>query len=166
MKSVAFITRPVVLAALFIAALPAVAEDAHHPEQATPPAAATVKSTPPPAAKAAEQGAAQMKKTQALMGRIQQASDPAERRQLMHEHMQAMREGMGMMRAMGAGMGGGMMMGMAPPADGKMIQKDAGMTGCNMMAGHGMMEKRLDMMQQMMEQMLQREEFRETLPRP
>ncbi len=159
------------LAALSLTLSPAFADDAHHPEKSgaaavgSQPAAAQ----PAPAAQAspADEASTQLTKAQALMQRIEQTRDPAERQRLMHEHLQAMREGMGKMRGMGA-MGGGMMMGQGPAGGGKGMADDkaGGMMGCGMMAGHAMMEKRMDMMQQMMDQMLRRDAARDAMPRP
>lgn len=159
--------RHVELKALAIAlaflAPPALADDAHHPEKATLPAAAPAAATdqasaPKAAAKPAEalpadRARAPLGKARELMARIQQSRDPAEKEKLMHEHMQAMREGMAMMREMGSGM----MMGM-PSA--------AAMKDCGMMSGHAQMERRLDAMQQMMEQMLEHEAARDARQRP
>jgi len=83
-----------------------------------------------------------------LMARIHATTDPAERRQLMDEHMRTMHESMQMM---GRGMG------QQPPACAE------GDTRCEMQRMQGaqqMMQQRMDMMQgmmgQMMEQMMQR----------
>jgi hypothetical protein len=81
-----------------------------------------------------------MKTMQVQMDRIHKTTDPAERRKLMQEHMQSMREGMGMMKGMGGGMGAGMMGG-----DPKQRQD--------------MMERRMDMMHMMMEQMMQHQQM-------
>ena len=91
-----------------------------------------------------------MKVMQGQMDKIRKTTDPKERQKLMQEHMQAMQANMKMMR----GMGGSMMTG------GK---KDA-MTDGNMMKGHEMMGKRMDMMQMMMEQMMQHDHAAESTP--
>ena len=126
----------------------------------------------------------QMEKMQELMDKIHATTDPAERQKLMQEHMQAMHEGMKMMKGMGGGMKMGMMgsgkrQGSATGAaesdhgqDGAgqaMAQGGDQMSNCmkmmeGMMGGgmmmkkHKMMEGRMDMMQMMMEQMMQHEE--------
>jgi hypothetical protein len=71
-----------------------------------------------------------------MMDRMQKTTDPQERQKLMREHMQSMREGMGMMKGMGSGMMGG---------DPKHRQE--------------MMGSRMDMMQMMMEQMMQHQQM-------
>lgn len=85
-----------------------------------------------------------MKIMQAQMDRIHKTADPAERRKLMQEHMQSMRDGMDMMRGMGGPMMGGKGDGMAMMGDPKQRQD--------------MMERRMDMMQMMMEQMMQHQQ--------
>ena len=94
-----------------------------------------------------------MLEMRALMGRIRDASDPAERRRLMNEHMRAMREGMAMM--------GNMMGGRAGPQQGPACA--ASDTRCEMQRMQGeqqAMQQRMGMMQgmmgQMMEHMMQR----------
>lgn len=161
------------LAALSLTFSPAFADDAHHLEKAAAAAAGNQSAaTPAPApAKAApaDEAGKQLTRAQALMQRIEQTRDPAERQRLMQEHLQAMREGMGMMRGMGAMGGmGGMMMGQGPADGGKGMSGDkaGGMMGCDMMAGHAMMEKRMDMMQQIMDQMLRRDAAKDAMPRP
>lgn len=156
------------LPALALALLmpPSFADDAHHPGQATPKAAAAGAPTTAPKPVAApaettgERAEAPLLKAQALMERIRQSRDPAERRQLMHEHMQAMREGMAMMREMGPVAGGGMMRGAARAGDAP-AGSARGMAG-----GHEMMAKRMTAMQQLMEQLLEHEAARDTAPRP
>ena len=146
----------------------AYADDTHHPEQGGAPAA---KSSPEkevvprqPAApdKAMSSGVAdaqmvkaqeRMKQAQALMAKLREVKDPAERKRLMQQHTQAMRDTMGMMRGMKMGMmGSGQGMGMMGQGKGQQAQ-----TG-GMMAMHQMMEERMEMMQMMMEQMFERQE--------
>lgn len=137
------------VAGLLMSAPAAYADDAHHPEQGNTPA---VKSAPDQAmssgtadarmAKAQER----MKRAQALMARLRESRDPAERKRLMQAHMQAMRDTMGMMRGMKMGMMGG--------GQGKGPAKSGGM-----MPRHQMMEDRMEMMQMMMEQMFERQEM-------
>ncbi len=126
-----------------------------------------------------------MKEAQALMAKLRETKDPAERRKLMQQHTQAMRDTMGMMRemkmgAMGCGQGKGTMscgegMG-AMGGEHKMGamggEKGMGMMGgehkmgamggdhmMGMMSMHQMMEERMGMMQMMMEQMFERQEM-------
>ena len=100
-----------------------------------------------------------MKAMQAQMDRIRNTTDPEERQKLMQEHMQTMQENMKAMR----GMGGPMMMD-APKDRGMMGGKKGRMKDRDMMKRHAMMEKRIDMMQMMMEQMMQRDQAMESMP--
>ena len=143
---------------LLMSAPVAYADDAHYPEQGGTPA---VKSAPDQAMSSgvadAQMAKAQerMKQAQALMARLRESKDPAERKRLMQEHMQAMRDTMGMMRGMRMGMmGGGQGMGMMGGGQGKGPAKTGGM-----MPMHQMMEDRMEMMQMMMEQMFERQEM-------
>jgi hypothetical protein len=95
-----------------------------------------------------------MKKMQDLMSKIHSTSDPKERQRLMEEHMDSMRDSMKMMRGMGKDMMGKKHKGDRPAGDG--ADKD-GMMGCMMMKKHQMTEDRIDMMQKMMEQIIERE---------
>ena len=95
-----------------------------------------------------------MQKMNKQMEEINATSDPAKRKQLMHKHMQSMKENMQMMRSMG----GGMMMAMMSDkqGSGEMMNKGMGKSMKNDREGqrHQMMEQRMDMMQMMMEQMM------------
>ena len=88
-----------------------------------------------------------------MQEKMMAARTPAERSALMAEHMQSMRDGMAMMDKAG-GMGMGMNMGMKKDggAGGGMDMKKGGGAGMS----HEMMEKRMDMMQQMMKMMMER----------
>lgn len=101
-----------------------------------------------------------MKAMQAQMDTIRTVTDPAVRQRLMQEHMQAMQESMKAMHGMGGGMmrGGGEQSGMAMGA------KKGGMKDGDMMKHHAMMENRMDMMQVMMEQMMQRDQVMQQMP--
>ena len=164
------------VAGLMMSASVAYADDAHHPDQGGTPA---VKSASDKAvssdvadtqmAKAQER----MKQAQALMAKLRESKDPVERKRLMQEHMQAMRDTMGMMRGMRMGMmGGGQGMGMMGGGQGMGMM--GGGQGMGMMGGgqgkgpaktggmmpmHQMMEDRMEMMQMMMEQMFERQEM-------
>ena len=127
--------------------------EAHHPE-----AAAT--------APAPDSYASLMQRMQDMHRRLQAAKTPAERQALLGEHMDLMRSGMEMMGRMGQGTGGmGMGMGAAPsgpapgnppgPASPGAMGGMGGMGG--MMAMHGAMERRMAMMEQMMQMMVDRE---------
>ena len=100
-----------------------------------------------------------MKKMQQQMEKIRATTDPKERQQLMQEHMQAMQTNMKSMQ----GMGGPMMSG-GQHGNMMMEGKKAAMSQGDMMKRHAMMEKRMDMMQMMMEQMLQHDQMMEPMP--
>ena len=167
----------VVSAAWLLAVPVAWAVDEHHPDQNAGPAAAAL----PVSAKDTEQALQQLKqnadKLRAQMDKILKTKDPSERQKLMQEHMQTLRASMttaaGVMGGrpgsggmMGHGtMGGGMMD--CPMMDQKM---GGGMMDCPMMSGMmggagggaanqaitdrlNQMEKRLDVMQMMLEDM-------------
>ena len=97
-----------------------------------------------------------MKQMQQQMDRIRQTQDPTERQQLLQEHMRTMSESMGMMR----GMGGGIMMGMM----GDQHMDGRGMSGMDPKQGQEMMERRIDIMQMMMEQMMQHQQMMQSMP--
>ena len=133
------------IAAFLLLALPTVAEEAHHPDQKTDAvpsaqAPATLVATAPAVAQPVQQMQASVKKMDAQLKRIAEEKSETERNRLLAEHMQTMRENMmlagGMADScpmMGSGMG--MMMGSG-----------------DMMESMQQMEKRMDMMQMMMEQ--------------
>ncbi len=86
-------------------------------------------------------------------------ADPNERQKLMQGHTQAMQENMKAMRSMG----GPMMMGGSQSA-GIAMGGNRNMTGGDLDRRQAMMEKRVDMMQMMMEQMLQHDQMTESKP--
>ena len=149
------ITTLAFAACLSMTAMPLYADDAHHPGEAQQAADAKAAAGQPAAGQQVKRARETMQKLQDQMGQIRQTSDPGERRKLMHEHMQTMQEGMKQMRGMKmmcmaqGGKQGGMMM------------------GGDMMKMHdmqGMMETRMEMMETMIGQMLQREEMRDAMP--
>lgn len=166
------ITILAAVASMSVAAMPLYAVDEHHPEKAqqatsVPKPAATEKSAEPAADPQIGQMQETRRKLQELMGKIRQTSDPVERRKLLQEHMRTMQEGMKQMRGMGGGMmmgmgsggkQGGMMMGM-----GSGDKPGGGMMMGDMMKAHGMMERRMEMMETMMEHMMQREEMHDAM---
>ena len=103
-----------------------------------------------------------MKKMQQQMEKLRATTDPKERQKLMQEHMQTMQENMKAMRSMGGPMmmGSGQRGGTAGMAKGG--HKD--MAGGDTMKHHEMMEKRMDMMQMMMEQMMQHDQATQSMP--
>ena len=151
------LTFAVVTTALLLVGPIAWAVDEHHLDQKGGPAAAA----PPASVKNTEQTLQQMKqnadKLRVQMDKILKTKDPAERQKLMQEHMQTLRSSMATAAgAMGGASGGGMGMGMM----------SGGMMDCSGMGGAGggaanpamsdrlnQMEKRLDMMQMMLEDM-------------
>src|ERR1035437_3481354 len=155
-------------------AFPAAAVDEHHPEQqkaaSTPNAPNDAKTQQKlvPAASKSDSTDAQhgmpmgmmgnMEKMQQQMEKIQATTDPKERQKLMQEHMQSMQENMKAMR----GMGGPMMMGSGQPG-GMPMGDHKDMKGGDMMKHHDMMEKRMNMMQMMMEQMMQHQSAQEAV---
>jgi len=108
-----------------------------------------------------------MKKMEEQMEKIHAATDPAERRKLMKEHMQSMQEGMKMMGRMGGGMKGGDMMAKAKKDQAEtMMDAGDGMGMCMMMMKkHKSVESRMDMMQMMMEQMTEHEAAEQKMER-
>jgi hypothetical protein len=107
-----------------------------------------------------------MKAMQAQMDRIHRTTDAKERQRLMQEHMQAMQENMKAMRGMGGPTMG--MMGGKPGAKGPGMmdggQMAPSMTEGDMNKRQDMLEQRTDMMQMMMEQMMQRDQVKESMP--
>jgi hypothetical protein len=93
-----------------------------------------------------------MKKAEALMQQIQRATDQAEKRELLSRHLQVLQEQMRLIRSQGPATK------MSMEEGGK---TDAGMMG-PMMKGGGMMahkkvEQRLDMLERLMQQVIERE---------
>lgn len=159
----------VVAAALLTGAPVVYADDAHHHEQGGAPAAKPAVSDK---SMSHEEGSStadaqmvkaqeRMKQAQALMVKLREAKNPAERQKLMQEHLQAMHDTIGMMRGMKMDMGSGQGMGMMGSGQGMgMMGQGKGHTQtCGMMPMHRMMEGRMEMMQMMMEQMLEQQEM-------
>jgi len=137
-------------------ATPALAEDAHHPDQA-----------PAAAAQATEKAVPKMqenvKKMEDQLERLAAAKTPEERQKLLMEHMQTMRENMMMGQQIAMGdkgcpmmgmMGGGMGMGMMGGGAMMMGPGGAGGDAEPMMNRMQQMERRMDMMQMMMERQM------------
>ena len=101
-----------------------------------------------------------MEKMQQQMDKIKAATDPTERQKLMQEHMQTMKENMKAMR----GMGGMAMKGAGKPGEMGMGDKKSSMQDGEMKKRQEMTETRMNMMQMMMEQMMQREEAMKPMP--
>ncbi len=125
------------------------ANDAQHPASATQ-AAPSVQSS-----ERFEEARAQMQKMLAQMDQIHQTKDPAERQRLMDEHMRTMQDTMQSMHAMGGPM---MMDMMGQQGMGGVPNKtQSGKRGSGVNERIDMMEKRMDVMQMMMEQMLKQQ---------
>ncbi len=132
---------PALLAVFFLGPF-AHADDKHHP-----PEAAKAPATASASGQRFNAAYDRMRKMAAQMEQIKATKDPKERERLMQQHLESMHEGAQALRAAG---------GCTMP-----------MTACPMMGGaHGkqvpaermdMMEKRMDMLQMMMEQMVERE---------
>lgn len=140
-----------ILSALALAvafALPAHAEDAHHPDQ--PPAASAP--APEQAVQKMQENATRM---QSQLEAVAAAKSPEERRKLLMEHMQTMRENMMLGRQMAMGdMDCPMMGGMGMMHEGGMMMAPGAAGSPDAMAERmRQMERRMDMMQRMMERM-------------
>ncbi len=119
---------------------------AHHPAGSAP-ATATIQAAPMPTSMPNPSPDAlnrQLQAMEAMHQKMQAAQTPTERAALMSEHMKLMQSGMAMM---------GQMRGTAPAAAGGM----PGMGGMgDMMGMHMQMERRMTMMEQMMQMMVDR----------
>lgn len=93
-----------------------------------------------------------LKRMLAQMERIKAAKDPQERQRLLQEHRQAMRDGAMALRRMDCTEGNGM----------ECQRRSMPRGGHDRM---GMMERRMDMMQMMMEQMIEHEHHKVPVPR-
>jgi hypothetical protein len=150
------------LTSLLVAGAAVFADDAHHPQDKKELIAQTApaKETKPAVDDVLmKQMLERMKTMQEQMDKIQKTSNPGERQKLLLEHMQTMREQMQDMR----GMGGGTMMGMGGGMMGGGMMGSGTLRGDTKRGGSPdkrteMMERRLDMMQLMMEQMIQQEQ--------
>ncbi|GEM_PF-523857 len=85
----------------------------------------------------------QMHAMKAMHEKMMRANTPEERSALMADHMQAMRDGMGMMQKMG-------------PSGGMGAPQGRKSMGCDMHASHRMMGARMEMMESMMQMMMDR----------
>ena len=117
----------------------------HHPE-----APAAVAPAPDMGAKVPPQAMQkQMQAMKAMHEKMMNAKTPEERSALMAEHMQTMRDGMGMMQKMGQSGGMGGMGGMGASKGGKAM-------ACDMHESHRMMGMRMELMESMMQMMMDR----------
>ncbi len=128
---------------------------AHHPAQSAKPGAATLSHDH--GAGKASPVEENMKKIEALMQQVQQTTDPAQKRELLSQHLEAMREQMRPIRSQhpdikmrmkeGSKREGGMMRGM---------MKEGGKMGGGMMM-HKKVEQRLEILERMLQQMIEHE---------
>ncbi|HZR04134.1 MAG TPA: hypothetical protein VFA81_13300 [Burkholderiales bacterium] len=129
---------------------------AHHPAQSAEPEAATTSSDDRGGGGA---GLVQenMKKIEGLMEQIQAATDPGQKRELLSQHLQALREQMRLIRSQRSDMKMSMKGG-CKKDDGMMCEKmkDGRMMGSGMMM-HKKMDRRVDMLERMLQQMIERE---------
>lgn len=93
-----------------------------------------------------------MKTMQQQMERLRTTTDPKERQKLMEEHMQTMQKNMTAMRSMGG------------PTMNMMGGKSGSMMNMEPKQREEHMQRRMDMMQMMMEQMMQHEQMKEPAP--
>lgn len=152
--------RPLLLGASFVLALaaaPAGAVEEHHPETSGSTSGDVVSSQPSvgPTVQKMQENVREM---QSQLDRVATAKTDEERRDALAEHMRTMQQNLAMGRNMMMGAAGG-----CPMMGGGMM--GPGMMGPGMMGGAGgggagpaemqRMERRLDMMQMMMEQLIQ-----------
>jgi hypothetical protein len=134
--------KKMILAASLLAMLtittPVLAVEAHHPEN---------QGTQVDAQTDTSKMDASVQQMQEMRKKIETEKKPAARKDLMHQHMRMMKDGMNMMTMMGGkgGMMGGMMGGAASgsPTDDRM----------------GMLEKKMMMMQEMLNGMMMQQEM-------
>lgn len=119
----------------FLTVSPAWAEEAHHPGTAPSPEMIQLDQ---------EKIDAPIQRMQETRQKMKEAGSTAERKKLMHEHMQHMQEGMGMMEMMG-----------------KMdvMRAESEMEQMPMAGRMAMMEKQMAMMQEMMKGMMMQQEM-------
>jgi len=149
-------------------ALPAWADDTHHPEKAAAAKSAPGAATTGQLAQSLPKMRGNVKKMQAQLERIAKASTDEARQRAIAEHMQTMLENMQMARgmqaqAMGCPMMDGAMMGkgMMHGEGGMMGKGGMGMMGSSAPADGAadplqQMERRMEMMQEMMKTMMER----------
>lgn len=142
-----------VMALSLAAVWPAWADDAHHPDKA--PVAAATAPAPEKTVQQMRDNAATM---QSQLDALAAAKTPEERQKLLMQHMQTMRENMMLGQQMMSGDGGQMgcaMMGGMGKMHGAMMTGPDGAGASSEMMSYRMqqMEKRMDMMQMMMERM-------------
>lgn len=98
-----------------------------------------------------------MRRIEGLMEQIETATDPGQKRELLSRHLYGLREQMGLIRSQNSDMKMSMKEG-AKKDDGMMCEKmkDGRMMGGGMMM-HKKMVQRVDMLERMLQQMIERE---------
>lgn len=129
---------------------------AHHPAQSAE-AEATSTSSDDHGGDKASPVQENMRRIEGLMEQIATATDPGQKRELLSQHLYALREQMGMIRSQNSDMKMSMKEG-AKKDDGMMCEKmkDGRMMGGGMMM-HKKMVQRVDMLERMLQQMIERE---------
>lgn len=97
-----------------------------------------------------------MKEIEALMKRAQEASDPAQRRELLSQHLAALQEEMRLIRGQRAGVK------MSMKEEGKKDMMGGMMKEGGMMSMHKKVEQRLELLERLIEQMIDREALEES----
>jgi len=159
---------------LLLLSCPGWAADAHHPAEVAPSTGSNTSATVDNAQQSVEKLDVAMNQLMEMRQKIHDTNDPVMRQELMHQYMMKMHSGMNMMSMMGGMhvMGGNKsMMQQADPGAMPMNNKMGMMTGSDgSMMMHGrkeypawskcmMMEKKMEMMQEMMNGMLMMQEM-------
>lgn len=131
---------------------------AHHPAAGAPAEAAAPAEHDHSAGKP-DPAQENMKRIEGLMKQIQEIADPDRKRALLGEHLQALLAQMKLMR--GQGEGAKTAMKPTEKKDGDMMGKM--MEGGGMMKMHKKMEQRIDMLERLLQQTLEREAVEESL---
>jgi hypothetical protein len=126
------------IAASIALAMPALAEDAHHPAQ--PGGTPTTQAQPD--GKTVQKMQGNLSVMQKQLERLGKAKTAEERQKLMDDHMKTMQENMGMTKGMQSGM-----------MDCPMMQGGMGMKGQGKVSPDDMMSKRMEMMEKRMDMM-------------
>jgi len=143
------------IAASIALAMPAFADDAHHPE----PAGAAQTTPAQPDGKTMQNMQDNLTRMRAQLERLAKAKTPEERQKIMSEHLRTMQENMTMARGMQSGMTGCPMMqggGMGMMGGKGMMGGGMGMMGQGMASPEDMMAKRMEMMEKRMDMMQMR----------
>jgi hypothetical protein len=123
----------------------------HHPAPTTDSGASQASSDGQAASKSSP-AQDNMNKVERLMQQVQETDDPAQKRQLLDEHLQALRDQLRLIRGQDAPMK------MSMKEDGKRedgMKKKGGMMG-EMMTMHKKVEEKLDMLERTMQQIVER----------